>query len=168
LNSLHDFSSWLSIMFFCHDSLSKSNNLHVFSSWLFIKQSSCFSSYFLSCFSSCFSLCFSLYFSLWLSIKQSLCFFFMTFYQKDNAKVGKISIFNSLDVKLEFLMSQVKLTQFSVKSSHVKLKICITQFKLSWKCKQLNFESSWIQNINLKLDLMISLWTLKDKWHFEL
>jgi len=29
----------------------------------------------------------------------------MTFYQKDNAKVEKISIFSSLDVKLEFLMS---------------------------------------------------------------
>ncbi len=43
--------------------------------------------------------------------------------QKDNAKVEKISIFNSLDVKLKFLMSRVELTQFSVESSHVKLKI---------------------------------------------
>jgi len=36
--------------------------------------------------------------------------------QKDNAKVEKISIFNSLDIKLE-LMSQVELTQFSVELS---------------------------------------------------
>ena len=38
-------------------------------------------------------------------------------------KTGKISIFSSLDVKLEFLTNRVKLTQFSVESSHVKLKI---------------------------------------------
>ena len=37
--------------------------------------------------------------------------------QKDNAKVGKISIFSSLDVKLKFLTSQVELTQFLVESS---------------------------------------------------
>ncbi len=43
--------------------------------------------------------------------------------QKDNAKVEKISIFNSFNVKLEFLMNQVELIQFSVKSSCVKLKI---------------------------------------------
>ncbi len=77
--------------------------------------------------------------------------------QKDNAKVGKISIFNSLDVKLKFLTSWVELTQFSVESSCIKLKICSIQLKLSWKCEQLNFESSWIQNVNLKLNSMISL-----------
>ncbi len=51
--------------------------------------------------------------------------------QKDNAKVEKISIFNSLDVKLKFLMNQVELTQFSVKLSHVELNICIIQLELS-------------------------------------
>jgi len=63
LNSLHDSSSWLSIMFSRHDFLSKSNDLHVFSS--------CF----LSCFSSCFSLCFS----SWLSIKSLYQTVFMIF-----------------------------------------------------------------------------------------
>ncbi len=43
--------------------------------------------------------------------------------QKDNAKVEKISIFSFLDVKLKFLMSQVELTQFSIKLSCIKLKI---------------------------------------------
>ncbi len=38
-------------------------------------------------------------------------------------KIGKISIFSSLDAKLEFLTSQVELIQFSVESSCVKLKI---------------------------------------------
>ncbi len=54
----------------------------------------------------------------------------MTFYdsikkimQKDNAKVEKISIFSFLDVKLEFLTNRIELIQFSVESSHVKLKI---------------------------------------------
>ncbi len=51
--------------------------------------------------------------------------------QKDNAKVEKISIFSILDVKLKFLTSQVKLTQFSVESSHVKLKICAIRLELS-------------------------------------
>ncbi len=41
-------------------------------------------------------------------------------------KTGKISIFNSLDIKLKFLMSQVELTQFSVELSRVKLKIWAT------------------------------------------
>ncbi len=77
--------------------------------------------------------------------------------QKDNAKVEKISIFNSLDVKLEFLTSWVELIQFSVELSWIELKICSIWLKLSWKCEQLNFESSWIQNVNLKLNLMISL-----------
>jgi len=51
--------------------------------------------------------------------------------QKDNAKVEKISIFSFFDVKLEFLMNQVKLTQFSVELSCIELKICSTQLKLS-------------------------------------
>ncbi len=72
-------------------------------------------------------------------------------------KLEKISIFNSLDVKLKFLMNWVKLTQFSVESSQVKLKICVIQLKSSWKCKQLDFKLSWIQNVNLKLNLIISL-----------
>ncbi len=72
-------------------------------------------------------------------------------------KTGKISIFNSLDVKLKFLTNQVKLTQFSVESSWVKLKIWVTRLESSWKCKQLNSISIWVQNVNLKLNLMISL-----------
>ncbi len=74
-------------------------------------------------------------------------------------KIGKFSIFNFLDVKLKFLTNQVKLTQFSVKSSHVKLKIWATQLKSSWKCEQLNLISIQVQNVNLKLNLMISLLT---------
>ncbi len=104
-------------MFFCHDSLSKSNNLYVFPSWS--------------------------------SIKKIM--------QKDNAKVGKISIFSSLDVKLKFLMNRVELTQFPVGSSRVELKICVTRLESSWKYEQLDFESSRIQNVNSKLDSMISL-----------
>ncbi len=38
-------------------------------------------------------------------------------------KIGKFFIFSSLDVKLKFLMNRVELTQFSVESSRVKLKI---------------------------------------------
>ncbi len=72
-------------------------------------------------------------------------------------KTRKISIFSSLDVKLEFLTSRVELTRFLVESSHVKLKICSIRLESSWKCEQLNFESSWIQNVNSKLNLMISL-----------
>ncbi len=45
--------------------------------------------------------------------------------QKDNAKVEKFSIFNSLNVKLKFLTNQVELIQFSVESSHVELKIYV-------------------------------------------
>ncbi len=77
--------------------------------------------------------------------------------QKDNAKVEKISIFSSLDVKLEFLTSWVELTQFSVESSRVKLKIWATQLKLSWKCEQFNSILIRVQNVNLKLNLMINL-----------
>ncbi len=32
---------------------------------------------------------------------------------------------------------------------------------MNWKCKQLDFELSWIQNVNLKLNLMISLLIIK-------
>ena len=38
-------------------------------------------------------------------------------------KIEKISIFNFLDVKLEFLMNQLELTQFSVKLNCIELKI---------------------------------------------
>ncbi len=72
-------------------------------------------------------------------------------------KTGKISVFSSLDVKLEFLMSRVKLTQFSVELSHVKLKIWAIRLELSWKCEQLDSILIWVQNVNLKLNLMISL-----------
>ncbi len=72
-------------------------------------------------------------------------------------KTGKISIFSSLDIKLEFLMSWVELIQFSIKLSRVKLKIWATQLKSSWKCEQFDSISVWVQNVNLKLNLIISL-----------
>ncbi len=50
-------------------------------------------------------------------------------------KTGKISIFSSLDAKLEFLTSRVELTQFSVESSRVELKIWATRLESSWKCE---------------------------------
>ncbi len=73
------------------------------------------------------------------------------------SKIGKISIFSSLNVKLEFLMNQVELTRLLVESSRVELKICSTRLELNWKCEQLDFKLSWIQNVNSKLNLMISL-----------
>ncbi len=91
-------------------------------------------------------------FSSWLFIKKIM--------QKDNAKVNFFFIFSFLDVKLKFLINWVELTQFSVESSCIKLKICLIQLKLNWKCKQLDFELSWIQNVNLKLNLMISLFLM--------
>ncbi len=75
------------------------------------------------------------------------------------SKTGKISIFSPFDAKLEFLASRVELTRFLVESSRVELEICSTRLKSSWKCEQFNFESSRIQNVNLKLDLMINLHT---------
>ncbi len=73
------------------------------------------------------------------------------------SKIGKFSIFNFLDIKLKFLMSWVKLTQFSVELSHVKLKIWAIWLELSWKCEQLDLILIQVQNVNLKLNLMISL-----------
>jgi len=93
-------------------------------------------------------------FSSWLSIKKIM--------QKDNVKVEKISIFSSLDVKLKFLTSRVELTQFLVESSCIKLKIWATWLKLSWKCEQLNSILIQVQNVNLKLNLTISLSTEKN------
>ncbi len=55
--------------------------------------------------------------------------------QKDNAKVEKISIFNSFDIKLKFLTSWIKLTQFSVELSRVKLKIWATQLWIELNLK---------------------------------
>ncbi len=53
------------------------------------------------------------------------------------SKTENFSIFSSLDVKLEFLTSRVELIQFSVESSHVKLKMWATQLDLdlSSKCQ---------------------------------
>ncbi len=68
-----------------------------------------------------------------------------------------VSILSALDVKFKFLMSWVKLTQFLVELSHVKLKIWATQLELSWKCEQLNLILIQIQNVNSKLNLIISL-----------
>ncbi len=50
-------------------------------------------------------------------------------------KTGKISIFSSLDAKLEFLTSRVELTQFPVESSRVELKIWAIRLESSWKCE---------------------------------
>ncbi len=86
----------------------------------------------------------------WLSTKKIM--------QKDNAKAGKISIFSSLDVKLESLTGRVKLTQFSVGSSHVELKIWAIRLESSWKCEQLDPISIRVQNVNSKLDSTISLY----------
>ncbi len=64
-------------------------------------------------------------------------------------KIGKISIFSSLDVKLKFLTSRVELTQFSVESSRVKLKMWATQLwiELNSKCQL----ETWLDNqSNLK------------------
>ncbi len=139
---------------------------HVFPSWLStkVKRPSCFPSCSPSCFPPCFSLCFSLCSPSCFSIKRSSCFSFMTFYdpikkimQKGNAKAGKISIFSSLDVKLEFLTSRIELTQFSVESSRVELKIWATRLESNWKCEQFDPISIRVQNVNSKLDSMISL-----------
>jgi len=68
-----------------------------------------------------------------------------------------VSIFSTLDVKFEFLMSWVELTRFLVESSRVELKIWATRLELSWKCEQLNLISIRVQNVNLKLNSTISL-----------
>ena len=73
------------------------------------------------------------------------------------SKTGKNSIFNFLDIKLEFLTSRVELIQFSVELSRVELKIWATQLKLSWKYEQFDSISIQVQNVNLKSDLTISL-----------
>ncbi len=78
------------------------------------------------------------------------------------SKIGKFSIFNSLDVKLKFLMSWIELTQFSVESSRAKLKIWAIQLELSWKCEQFDSISIQIQNVNLKFNSMISLYVFED------
>jgi len=58
---------------------------------------------------------------------------------------------------LALLTSQVELTQFSVESSCIKLKIWAIRLELSWKCEQLDSISIWVQNVNSKLNSMISL-----------
>ncbi len=77
------------------------------------------------------------------------------------SKTEKISIFNSLDIKLKFLMSWVELIQFSVESSHIKLKIWAIRLESSWKCEQLDSILIQVQNVNLKLNSMISLYRRK-------
>ncbi len=73
------------------------------------------------------------------------------------SKIGKFSIFSSLDVKLKFLTSRVELTQFSVELSCVELKIWAIRLESSWKCEQFNLISIQVQNVNSKLNSMISL-----------
>ena len=76
-------------------------------------------------------------------------------------KTGKFSIFSPLGVKLGSLAGRVGLIQFPVGSDRVELKICSIRLESSWKCEQSDFESSRIQNVNPKLDSMISLFFLK-------
>ncbi len=68
-----------------------------------------------------------------------------------------VSILNALDIKFEFLMSQVELIWFLVESSRVESKIWAIRLKLSWKCEQLNLILIQVQNVNLKLNSTISL-----------
>ena len=122
--------SWFSVMTFYHD----------FSSWLFFIAS-------LHDFSTMTFLSWLLFMTLYHIV---FMFFVMTSIKKimQKQKTGKISIFSFLDVKLKFLTSRVELIQFSVESSRVAS---------NWKYEQLDFESSQIQNVNPKLNLMISL-----------
>ncbi len=65
------------------------------------------------------------------------------------SKTGKFSIFSSLDVKLWFLMSWDELTQFSVESRRVKLKMWATRLNLDLSLKsqletQLDDQSNWM------------------------
>ena len=59
------------------------------------------------------------------------------------------------------------MTQFLVESSCIKLKIWAIQLKLSWKCEQLNLILIQVQNVNLKLNSIISLIELSCS-HFQL
>ncbi len=74
-----------------------------------------------------------------------------------NQKTEKNSIFSSLNVKLKFLMNWVELTQFSVESSRVELKIWAIRLESSWKYEQLDSILIQVQNVNSKLNLMINL-----------
>ena len=130
-NDLHVFSSWLPTK--RPSWLPFMTPYHGFLPWLPTKQPSCSSS--------------------WLSTKCKKVM------QRNNAKSEKISIFSSLDVKLEFLTSRVELTRFQVESSRVELKICSIRLELSWKCEQLNFESSRIQQ-SVYCDVLICRWRI--------
>ncbi len=73
------------------------------------------------------------------------------------SKTGKLSIFSSLDVKLESLAGRVELTQFLVGSGRVELKIWAIRLGSGWKCEQPDPISVRVQNVNPKLDSTISL-----------
>ena len=83
------------------------------------------------------------------------------------SKTGKFSIFSSLDVKLEFLTSQVELTQFSVESNCIELKIWAIRLKSSWKCEQFDSILIQVQNVNSKLNSMISLSINFNQLHYS-
>ncbi len=68
------------------------------------------------------------------------------------SKTEKFSIFNSLDVKLKFLTNRVELTQFSVESSCIELKI--------WAIR-LNLDSSSKCQLETRLDDQSNHW-----WHY--
>ncbi len=55
--------------------------------------------------------------------------------QKGNAKAEKISIFSSLDAKLESLAGRVELTQFPVELSRIELKMWATQLRIELNSK---------------------------------
>ncbi len=75
------------------------------------------------------------------------------------SKTEKFSIFNSLDVKLKFLMSWVKLTQFSVELSCVKLKIWATWLESSWKYEQLDLNQ--VENVSNLTWIKLKMWVTR-------
>ncbi len=137
--SRHDFFSWLFFIAFLHD-FSIITSLHSFSSWLLYHDSSIMTLLSWLFFMTFYHIVFM--FPVMTSIKKIM--------QKQ--KTGKISIFSSLDVKLEFLTSQVELTQFSVESSWIKLKIWATRLwiELNSKCQ---FETQLDDQSMLKISI---------------
>ncbi len=68
-----------------------------------------------------------------------------------------VSILSSLDIKLKFLTNWIELTRLLLESRWIELKICLTWLESSWKYEQLDSRLIQVQNVNLILNLMISL-----------
>ncbi len=123
MNSLHDFSSWLSIMFFRHDSLSKSNDLHV-------------------------SLHVSLYVFLYVFLYVSLYVFLYDSLSNDlHVFSSWLSIKKIMQKSENFLYLTLltsSLNSWRVKSSWLSSQL--SRVMLSWKYAQLNL--NWIKNIS--------------------